>query len=94
VRPNGGPQAFAAVFAQGTLRDRPVSEACGQTCCCALTAFPRAFTRSNISTDGRLVFGALEHEQRRQADDMSDVLRLGRVLKIATSELDRLLGQR
>ena len=41
----------------------------------------------------RTIVAALEHEQRRQADDMSDVLRLGRIRQITASELERLLGQ-
>jgi hypothetical protein len=36
------------------------------------------------------IVAVLERKQRQQADDMSEVLRLGRVRRIATSELDRL----
>jgi hypothetical protein len=39
------------------------------------------------------IVSLLERKQRQQADDMSDVLRLGRVRQLATSELDRLLGR-
>ena len=42
----------------------------------------------------RTIVGALAHEQRRQADDMADVLRLGRVRQVATNELHRRLGER
>ena len=42
----------------------------------------------------RAIVAALEHEQRRQADDMSDVLRLGRVRQNAAREIDRLRGKR
>jgi hypothetical protein len=41
----------------------------------------------------RTIVAALEHEQRRQADDMSDVLRLGRVRQNAAREIDRLRGE-
>jgi hypothetical protein len=41
----------------------------------------------------RTIVAVLQDKQRRQADDMSDVLRLGRVRQVATSELDRLLGR-
>jgi hypothetical protein len=41
----------------------------------------------------KAIVGELERKQRRQADDMRDVLRLGRVRQVATSELDRLLGR-
>jgi hypothetical protein len=41
----------------------------------------------------RTIVGALEREQRRRADDMSDVLRLGRVRQVAVSELHRRLGE-
>jgi len=42
----------------------------------------------------RTIVAALEREQRRQADDMSDVLRLGRVRQNAAREIDRLRGKR
>ena len=42
----------------------------------------------------RTIVGALEDEQRRQADDMSEVLRLGRVRQVAASEFYRRLGER
>ena len=41
----------------------------------------------------RTIVAVLQDEQRRQADDMSDVLRLGRVRQVATSELNRVLGR-
>src|SRR5688500_13287732 len=42
----------------------------------------------------RTIVAVLQDKQRRQGDDMSDVLRLGRVRQVATSELDRLLSRR
>lgn len=42
----------------------------------------------------RIIVGALAHEQRRQADDMADVLRLGRVRQVAARELHRRLDER
>jgi hypothetical protein len=42
----------------------------------------------------RALISLLERKQQQQADDMSDVLRLGRVRQIAARELDRLLGER
>jgi hypothetical protein len=42
----------------------------------------------------KAIIAALEREQRRQADDISDVLRLGRVRQIAARELHRLLSER
>ena len=41
----------------------------------------------------RTMVAVLQDKQRRQADDMRDVLRLGRVRQVATSELGRLLGR-
>ena len=40
------------------------------------------------------IISTLELKQQQQADDMREVLRLGRVRRIATSELGRLLGRR
>jgi len=40
----------------------------------------------------RAIVAVLQDKQRRQADDMRDVLRLGRARQVATSERDRLLG--
>ena len=42
----------------------------------------------------RALISLLERKQQQQADDMSDVPRLGRVRQIAARELDRLLGER
>jgi hypothetical protein len=42
----------------------------------------------------RALISLLERKQQQQADDMSDVLRLGRVRQIAARELDRLLDER
>jgi hypothetical protein len=42
----------------------------------------------------RALISLLERKQQQQTDDMSDVLRLGRVRQIATRELDRLLDER
>ena len=42
----------------------------------------------------RALISLLERRQQQQADDMSEVLRLGRVRQIAARELDRLLGER
>jgi hypothetical protein len=39
------------------------------------------------------IVAVLERKQQQQADDMSEVFRLGRVRQIATSEVDRLLGR-
>ena len=41
----------------------------------------------------RTIVAVLQDEQRRQADDMSDVLRLGRVRQNAAREIDRLRGK-
>ena len=41
----------------------------------------------------KTIISVLELKQQQQADDMRKVLRLGRVLQIATSERDRLLGE-
>ena len=61
----------------------------------------RAFTdvlACDLDCSDCVILGAivavLERKQRQQADDVSEVLRLGRVRQIATSELDRLLGER
>ena len=40
------------------------------------------------------IAAALERMQRREADDVSEVLRLGRVRQNAAREIDRLLGKR
>ena len=40
------------------------------------------------------IVAVLERKQRQQADDVGEVLRLGRVRQIAASELHRLLGER
>jgi hypothetical protein len=42
----------------------------------------------------RTIVAVLEDEQRRQADDISDVVRLGRARQTAARELDRLLSER
>ena len=53
---------------------------------CDLNCSPLAILEALISV--------LERKQWQQADDMSNVLRLGRVRQIAARELDRLLGER
>jgi hypothetical protein len=61
----------------------------------------RAFTdvlACDLDRSALVILGAivavLERKQRQQADDVSEVLRLGRVRQIAASELDRHLGER
>jgi hypothetical protein len=61
----------------------------------------RAFTdvlASDLGLSDLVILGALaaelECKQRQQADDISDVLRLGRVRRNAARELHRLLGER
>jgi hypothetical protein len=61
----------------------------------------RAFTdvlACDLGSSDLVILGAilaiLERKQRRQADDVSAVLRLGRVRQIAASELHRLLSER
>jgi len=41
----------------------------------------------------KTIIAVLELKQQQQADDMREVLRLGRVRQIATREFDRLLGE-
>ena len=41
----------------------------------------------------KTIIAVLERKQQQQADDMREVLRLGRVRQIATREFDRLLGE-
>jgi len=60
----------------------------------------RAFTdvlahdldHSNLVILGAIV-AVLERKQRQQADDISEVLRLGRVRQNAANEIDRLLSK-
>jgi hypothetical protein len=49
--------------------------------------------RSDLVILGAIV-AVVERKQRQQADDISEVLRLGRVRQNAASEIDRLLSKR
>ena len=49
--------------------------------------------RSDLVILGAIV-AVVERKQRQQADDISEVLRLGRVRQNAASEIDRLLSER
>jgi hypothetical protein len=40
------------------------------------------------------IVAVLDREQRRRADDIHDVLRLGRVRQVAANEVDRLRAER
>jgi hypothetical protein len=61
----------------------------------------RAFTdvlAADLNRSDRVILSTvatiLAREQRQQADDLSEVLRLGRVRQIAASELHRILSER